>query len=108
MRTCRATFHVNIAEQSRREDARSVEVDPVEVIRDWLNPCERDDRERQSWISWRALWLTTFLFRAHDISSSETYGSPITKSRTFMLLTNRGRDSRESIGRKPRVSIENS
>jgi len=71
MRTCKAIFHVNIVEQSRREDARSVEVDPVEVIRDWLDPCERDDRE-QSWISWRALWLTTFLFCAHDISSSST------------------------------------
>lgn len=71
MCTCKATFHVNIIEQSRCEDARSVEVDPIEVIRDSklrLDSCERDDRERQSWISWRGSLARC----AHDTSSPST------------------------------------
>lgn len=103
--TCKATFHVNVVKQSRCEDARSVEVDPVEVIRDSklrLDPCKRDDRERRSWISWRVLWLA--IRRVHDISSSsnELVEAPITKSRT--LLTNRRRDLCKFINRKPRAS----
>jgi len=99
MRTCKATFHVNIVEQSRREDARSVEVDPVEVIRDWLDPCERDDRE-QSWISWRALWLvqprscsvlTIFLLQALNLWKSYhevTNIHVINKPRTWLARIN--------------------
>lgn len=39
------------------------------------NPCERDDREWRSWISWRAFWLTSSSWARYLFSKSEPWKS---------------------------------